>query len=190
MMQRIRGVFGTALTWGATWAIAGLAQVSVALAFFHPILPTHILLSDVLIQAPLGWGLFGALSGTAFAITTTRLARRGESVESLSMENVTGWGALGGAVIPVALTPVLAFAFPAAVGPVLEVAAVGAILGAASAGASLRLARRARDPQALPNTEFHFLPSFTDAALLQSTALVAEAAAPLSIDANAAELKF
>ena len=157
-MQRTRGILGTALTWGVAWAVGGLTLASVALPFLRSRLPSDILLSDVLIQGTLRWGLFGALSGTLFAITASRLAGRGESVESLSMENVTGWGALGGAVLPVALIPVLAFAFPAAVGPALEIAAVGGILGAASAGASLRLARRSRASRALTTPTSRFLP--------------------------------
>ena len=161
MMRRIRGVFGMALTWGVAWAIGGFALGGVALVFVRSELPSDMLLIDLLIQATLRWGLFGALSGAAFAITAARLAGRGQSVESLSMENVTGWGVLGGAVLPVALAPLLAFAFPAAVGPVLEIAAVGGMLGAASAGASLRLARRSRTSQALPAPTPQFLPLIT-----------------------------
>ena len=88
MMRRVRGVFATTFTWGAAWAIGGLALGSLALASLRSKLPSDMLLSDVLIQSTLRWGLFGALSGAALAIIAARLARRDESFESIVMRHV------------------------------------------------------------------------------------------------------
>src|SRR5450631_3765896 len=130
MTRRLRGVLGIALTWGAVWAFGGFALNSLMLPFLRsgPLSDTSF--TDVLVQVTLRWGLFGAVSGAAFAVILSRLTRRGETLESLSMQSVTRWGSLGGVVPALALTPVLFVAHPAAV---IGAAVFGGMLGAASA---------------------------------------------------------
>jgi hypothetical protein len=140
--RRVRGVLGTALVWGASWGLVGLAIVSVALrlapASVH--LPRHIML-----QNTLAWGVFGAVSGAVFAIALSFAERRAQSLDTLSVERVSAWGAIGGAVLPLAMLPVWAVILPAAVRPGLVLVTLGGVLGAASATASLRLAQRGRE---------------------------------------------
>ena len=143
LMRRVRGVVGMALGWGTTWAGFGFALVNLAFLFTpRAVLPPEQSLSSVLLAATLLWGLVGAVSGAAFAVALVFGERRGQSVETLSMERVTAWGALGGALLPLALLPILAVVSPAAFRPLLSLAPIGSVLGVASAAATLRLARR------------------------------------------------
>ncbi|MEP6729074.1 MAG: hypothetical protein ABJE10_00485 [bacterium] len=139
MNRRLRGMFGMALTWGVAWAIVGLTLAGVAWLF----VPRGVLPRGVVLGATMRWGVFGAVSGAAFALVLSFAERRKHSLDALSMERVTGWGALGGAILPLALLPVLAIALPVALRPVLSLVPMGSILGVASAAASLRIARRA-----------------------------------------------
>jgi hypothetical protein len=140
--RRVRGVLGMALLWGASWALVGLTIVSVALRF----VPARTYLPrDIVLQNTLGWGVFGAISGAVFAIALSLAERRARSLDALSAERVSAWGAIGGAVLPLAMLPVWAVILPAAVRPGLVIVTLGGVLGAASATASLRLARRGRE---------------------------------------------
>ena len=140
-LRRLRGVLGTALTWGASWAVIGLGLGSIALRFVPPgIMPPHALL-----LVALRWGVLGALSGASFAIALSIAERRrARAVEELTGRRVALWGAVGGAVLPIALLPLVAAVVPAALVPALALVPFGSVFGAASAAASLRLARRAR----------------------------------------------
>ncbi len=140
-LRRLRGVIGTALTWGTSWATVGLVLGSIALRF----VPPGVLPADALFQTTLRWGILGTVSGAAFAIALSLAEkRRARAVDELTGRRVAWWGAVGGAALPAAVLPFVALTVPAALIPALFLVPVGSALGAASAAASLRLARRAQ----------------------------------------------
>ena len=102
-----RGLFGTALTWGAVGAFIGAAMF-VARYRPWPVSAMHGERFFRLLGAFLGGGaLWGAVCGVAFGVAVWRLGRRG-SLEQVSTRRVMLWGALAGAAFPLLIyTPVV-----------------------------------------------------------------------------------
>lgn len=101
MLRRLRGVLGTALTWGAGWTVIGSviggAQV---LALRTAGSPIPMTLSRFIVLVTLRWAVFGAISGALFALVLWYAGRRVASLSVLSTIRSAGWSALAGAVVP------------------------------------------------------------------------------------------
>jgi hypothetical protein len=155
-LRRLRGVIGTAVTWGTSWAAVGLALGSIALRF----VPPGVLPADALLQTTMRWGILGAVSGASFAIALSLAEKqRAHAVDELTGRRVAWWGAVGGAVLPAAVLPFVALTLPAALIPALFLVPVGSALGAVSAATSLRLARRAQRLAPSGDVDFHSPPA-------------------------------
>ena len=116
-VTRLRGIVGTAVAWGAAWAVPGL-----------------------LAGVP-QWILVGALAGAGFATALT-MAERRRRLEQLTLGRVAAWGALGAVVSAAVATPVLLLATGGALQLLPFLAAVGG-LGAGSAAGTVAVAQRA-----------------------------------------------
>ena len=134
--RRIRGMLGTALTWGV--ALSALATGSLALGLATGLAPTSIFGARELVAV----AVRGLLLGGVFGWLLTRRAR-GQSLAGLSPRRVAVWGFIAGASV----APILALAAP---GPVLPLGLLVASaagyggLGALLSTATLRIARRAQ----------------------------------------------
>ena len=151
--RRIQAMITTATIWGVAWSLPGLVWMSV-LALRQPggwRYGVGGFLSAILQN----WTIIGAISGAVFALTLSVAERRRSTLSALSLRRVISWGAIGGAVLPLVLIPLLPVIAPGLAGKFPEVhnfalalrqgilaASVYGVLGAVSAGASLQLARR------------------------------------------------
>ena len=126
ILQRIRGVVGTGLTWAAAWV--GLGAGIGALAGLD---------LQFILQIALGNSVSGFLAGSAFAGILT-VAERNHSLDELSLKRVALWGALGASVLT--LLP-LAYGVPVGylLGPIL----INGAIGSGMAAGSVAMARRA-----------------------------------------------
>lgn len=138
-----RGLFGTALTWGAVGALIG-AGMFVARYRPWPVSAMHGERFFRLLGAFLGGAaLWGAVCGVAFGVAVWRLGRRG-SLEQVSTRRVMLWGALAGAAFPLLIyTPIVLRGAFGAIPFFATIAGVSAVAGAAVARAVFALARRA-----------------------------------------------
>lgn len=129
-LRRVRGVFGLALTWAVTWAIAagvtGGPLAAIALWLRGTPVPLPLLVGAF----ALAGAISGFVSGAGFAILLTTSARR----HTLSDINPLQFGLLG--AIPAAVFGVLVFRHAG-----LALLATG--FGYVAATGSLVLARRA-----------------------------------------------
>lgn len=128
ILQRIRGVVGTGLTWAAAWV--GLGAGIGALAGLD---------LQFILQIALGNSVSGFLAGSAFAGILS-VAERNHSLEELSLKRVAIWGALGASALT--LLP-LAYGVP--VGYLLAPILINGTIGAGMAAGSVAMARRAED---------------------------------------------
>lgn len=150
MPRRFRGVAGTAATWAAVWSVLGVApSVAVQLFWFGRHRTEMLVAADVALMAANGipfWGVWGAISGTAFAVITI-IGEHSRSVDTVSARRIALWGALAGLPVPLVATAVMLTLTHAPTIGILSVMSgifgVGALLGSACAVASLALARRA-----------------------------------------------
>ena len=131
MRQRLRGLVGIATTWGVglsaigtTLLVGGIAAGVIPGAFFGP--------REIIAVAVRNF-VMGATAGVLFAMLLARGERR-QTVATLSLRRVAGWGFLGLA-IPAAIVVVTA---PVA----LSLATLTAGIGAALSTATVKLARR------------------------------------------------
>ena len=139
-LRRIRGVFGTALTWAAAWFGVGLIFLSGLLVFLAPAgIGWATVVADSVLLAVAGF-IGGVIFSTVLGITEGR--RR---FDEMSLPRFAGWGAVGGL-----LTSVLFFSGGGSslLGTVV-VGGVVILMGAGSAAGSLALARRAEDKELL-----------------------------------------
>jgi hypothetical protein len=147
---RLRAVLRNAVTWGAAWAVAGGALVTV-LGLFAPgpgieSLPERIGLS---LLGGVAWGvrfgIAGAVIGTAFA-AAIRFSYRGRRLADINPLRFAALGAVvGGVGVPLYLQSmnVLFGDGPIAWGLVSDDAVWATVFGAAAAAGSILLARRA-----------------------------------------------
>ena len=153
IVQRLRGILSTALTWALPWAAVGGATV---VAFdwltrapgFYP-----------LTSVDFAWGLFldgarffalvGAVAGALFA-SVVAVAERRRTFATLHTGRIIVWGALGGAALPLLAGIGAALAGAPSMLRDLFFAGIGASLGAASAAVLLRVARRAMPRSEVP----------------------------------------
>lgn len=139
VMTRVRGVLGTATSWGTTWAAGSAALHAVA-----ALLGVSPAVSEALLPSVLTAGLMGGSGGAVFAggVIVSEGRKRLKDVRVLSG---AVWGLLAGIAAPGAiasvlgeLTDYLAFmvAHPAWLGTFL-------VFGAASGSAMIAVAKRA-----------------------------------------------
>ncbi len=153
IVQRLRGILLTALTWALPWAAVGGATV-VAFDWLARAPGFHTLTS-----VEFAWGLFldgarffalvGAVAGALFA-GVVAVAERRRTFATLNTGRMVVWGALSGAALPllVGIGAVLTGA-PSMLRD-LFLAGIGASLGAGSAAVMLRIARRAMPRSEVP----------------------------------------
>ena len=127
-LRNLRGVLGTATTWGLAW-------FGVSLAFWGTKLFGQGALG-LAVGAAAGVGLGGAITATCFAVVAG-IAERGRGFAQLTILRIAAWGAMGGTLVGLVLLS--EFTVPEwAIGT-----AVLGSLGACSSVASLAVARRA-----------------------------------------------
>lgn len=144
-LRRIRGAFGTGLTWGVTWAVGG---IGIGISTFLPWHPFSAFMR--VMDAPLpAMAIPGFVAGVLFS-GVLRAAARGSRFANLSVGKFALWGAVGGALLvsfPFALAAVgLASMEGSPHTPAQAIAAVAPVFivfSSASAVASILLARRA-----------------------------------------------
>jgi hypothetical protein len=151
LLQRLRGVFGMAVTWAAGFgalggAVAlGLRLVVSAGLTLPPQMAGHM--ASVMLSIVARYGLIGFGSGATFALAIV-IAERRQTISSLSPGRIARWGVLAGLIggtAVVALT--IAWYGGLHIAPQLlasllvGAAAVTGLLGLGAARASLRIAR-------------------------------------------------
>lgn len=140
LARRIRGLVGTALTWGVIGALIGIPAFIVVMRPW-PLSAVRwerfIRLFSMWEVAAFAWGAAG---GLAFALAFIAL-ERSRRLSQLSLTRVAVWGALAGAVLPAILVGrQLVGSNPAYYGAII---AAGALGGAIWARIALAIARRA-----------------------------------------------
>ena len=141
LRRKLRGLLGTALTWGAVGAIVGFGMF---LARYRtwPTAAIHwertLMLFGVWESLAVLWGV---ASGVAFGLALWAGERRG--IQQLSARRITLWGALGGAAFPFLIYGGLMISHGVSNLPLFgTITGISALLGAAWARTSFALARR------------------------------------------------
>lgn len=104
MLRRLRGVFGTALTWGAAWGLVGATIVAGVVVLGAADMPANMLgefARRVVVVELVAFGISGAIAGTVFASVLGLAERRARGLAGLSIRRVAVWGGLGGLTLPV-----------------------------------------------------------------------------------------
>lgn len=154
-LRRIRGAVGMGLTWAAGWAVAGML-IGVASKLL-PGLPWDSFF-DVF-DAPLpAMAIPGFFGGVLFSIVLGIAARR-RKFDELSVPRFAAWGAVGGLLLSLLPTALMAVGL-ATPGPGVDIVKSTAVVGvpfillsAASAAGSLMLARKAEGRESLVEDE-------------------------------------
>jgi hypothetical protein len=99
MFRKLRGASGTALTWGASWALGGTALLCFVSLFGPGIdgLPFWEIAPVLAFRA----GLFGLMSGAVFS-GVLAFFHGGRNLGELKRSRLGLWGAVAGLLIPVA----------------------------------------------------------------------------------------
>jgi len=145
LLQRLRGLAGTALLWAAAWFLVGLAfGIYQAETIPRPDVPIEFPWLRIVATATVIWTVWGAISGAVFALVLA-LAERRHALSELSMPRFALWGALGAITLPVIYLVIIAIQErdPEMLGPFALVLSVCAGVGAVAAAGTLALARRA-----------------------------------------------
>jgi hypothetical protein len=159
MLRRIRAILGTALTWGAVWAVLGVAGGVRGLFVLAWLRESP---SVILLNAAIGFGASGVIAGAIFALALGTAERRTGSLHGLSIRRTGVWGAIGGLTLPL-LFAILTRPFPGSGYVNLEQMGIGIMLGTATAVGSLVLERRApKEPPQLGPADVDFAPSRHD----------------------------
>ena len=160
VLQRLRGVFGIAVTWATGFgaiggAVALVLRVAVSAGLKLPALMAGHMAS-VMLSIVARYGLIGVGSGATFAVVIM-VAERRQTIGSLSPGRIARWGMLAGLV---GGTTVIAstmawyggvhIAPQRLAGLLVGAAAVTGVLGLGAARASLRIARHDERLQAEP----------------------------------------
>ena len=154
MNKRLRGVLGTALTWGAGWTVIGLAVGALqAIGLRAAGITIPMETSRFLALVTLRWTVFGIVAGSLFALALWYAGRRMTSFRALSGRRAALWGLGAGATLPLGFS-----AFLVAGGNSVPMIALvpfvitAGLFGAATAGGSVALARRAPELSAGSDT--------------------------------------
>ncbi len=124
--RRVRGALGTGLSWGITWAVAG-------------IMPRWVFGFNADPPFPLIFGVLGFIAGVTFSALLTMMDRR-RRFEELSLPRLAGWGAVGGlllsgiAIVSLALRGGVAFALASTLAAACAACASGSLALARIAG--------------------------------------------------------
>jgi hypothetical protein len=138
--RRLKGLLGTALTWGVVGALAG---VPVFVAIMRP-WPLSLVRWDRFLSLFAKWegmsALWGVICGLLFGLALLALERKNR-LHELTPTRVAAWGAIAGGLFPAALTirPLLGGANPFYFGGIIL---ASALTGAIWARMSVALARR------------------------------------------------
>lgn len=147
-LRRIRGALGMGLTWAVAWGLAGV-MIGV-LSLLTPWLPWEAFFE--VFDAPLpALAMPGFVGGVLFS-GVLGVAGRRRRFDELSLPRFTAWGALGGVLLGLVPTAMVAVGL-ASLGPgapplwqLTVLSTVPAVLlGAGSAAGSLALARAGED---------------------------------------------
>jgi hypothetical protein len=136
MIRRLRGILSLAMLWAVVWLLAGLV-IEVGLRWNAGLLRYGIHFQDLS-----GWTGLGAFSGAVFAALIALFERR-RTFDELSVKRLAIWGALAGAVLPVAASIALGFAKTdvSSAGLVAVLFVIMALLGGACGWSTIRLAK-------------------------------------------------
>ncbi len=143
LMRRVRGLVGTALTWGGMGLVAGVA---VFIGVYRP-WPLTADMFPRAIQLFLKWEaasfVWGVASGLSFGLVVLGLERT-RRWSQLSRARITAWGAVAGGLFPTLLSirPIMAGSSVTYFGLIIG---ASALAGAAWARASFAMARRVPD---------------------------------------------
>ena len=157
LWRRIRGLLGTALTWGAVGALVGALMFTVR---YQPwsLPPERWERATTLLGMFLGaGGLWGAACGLAFGVVLLVAARR-QRFDQLSAGRFMLWGAVAGAAFPLVIyTPIVLTRGGLGAIPLYStLTAISALLGAGFGRIVFAIAKRApsadRQPAALSDT--------------------------------------
>lgn len=100
ILRRLRGIVGTAITWGAGWALVGAALSTIVGIVDPPAIDAG--------EGPLSIariiGTVGLVIGAFFASVFTLAEGKRKSIAELSLLRATAWGMIGAAILPLATT--------------------------------------------------------------------------------------
>ena len=134
-LRRIRGAFGTALTWAIAWS-----GVGATLGLVWPNSSGRGVAASV-VDGFIGWAILGFVSGATFSVVLG-IAEGRRRLDEMSLPRFAAWGALGGLLLGTVLFAMYGDGNWA-------MGLVGTLLGAGSAAGSLALARLAHDRELL-----------------------------------------
>jgi len=152
-LRQVRGLVGTGITWAVVWAAAPTLVAGVLGAFdIGPGRGEAFILGLI---AAIGAAL-GLIGGTLFAIALS-VGERDKSISELHLGRVAGWGALSGALVPIAFVGLIRVLFDDRSGVLPGQALIGcavvAAAGAASAVAMVAAGRSGSRPRVDPPSE-------------------------------------
>ena len=152
VVARLRGILGTGLVWGVTWAV--VASILSPLLYAVIDWPDGIL--QLMAQSLFSGLLWGGVAGALFA-SALMLAEQRYTLPELSRVRVAAWGAVAGAW-PLILAAADTFANvpkPSLGMLWLSFLGVASLSGAASGLVMLRVAKRDLPADALPTPSPH-----------------------------------
>lgn len=138
LLRKIRGLVGVGVTWGTLWGVIG-AGIGLVIGIISPGAWDW---GNPILDWAFGMGLYGAVSGVAFA-TLLSLGEGRKTIFDLSLRRVSIWGVLGSAAVPLLFNSMGAFAAGTTVVDILGAIAVTGLLGGTFAPVSVAIARRA-----------------------------------------------
>ncbi|MEO5826861.1 MAG: hypothetical protein ABIR59_13305 [Gemmatimonadales bacterium] len=138
--RRIRGLLGTAITWGGIGSLVGLVAFVVIMRPWLLRALRWDLTSRQLGEWEAASVLWGSACGVAFGVAIIALERT-RRLHQLTLHRVTAWGALAGALVPTLLSirPIMAGAGLSYFGAIIG---ASALAGALWARFALVIARR------------------------------------------------
>ncbi len=134
-LKRIRGAFGTALTWAIAWSGVG---ATFGLTWGGN---SGRGIAASIVDGFIGWAILGFVAGATFSVVLGSAEGR-RRLDEMSLPRFAAWGALGGLLLGTVLFAMYGDGNWA-------MGLVGTLLGAGSAAGSLALARRADDRELL-----------------------------------------
>ena len=138
LLQKLRGLAGVGVTWGAMWSLIG-GGIGIVIGVVRPEVWQW---TNPIFDWMIGMGLYGFVSGVGFGTLLT-LREGKKTLRDLSLLRVAKWGVLGAAAVPLLFGALGTFAVGTSVGDVLGAMLVTGSLGGIFAPTSVVLARRA-----------------------------------------------